>query len=159
IFYSILRQMLIKGRYHADLHGGNIMLRLARRLNYFLDFGNTGRLSWVNRWRFIGLLIGLRLARPDMVVCMLERMGQRTAFSNALKADLGVIAGDRTRPIDVRVRDLKARLEKDGVVFQGEFEVVFKVFATIQYVTEVLSQKDMDRIAMRVLAEKVFPPL
>src|SRR5258708_21354698 len=37
-FYSILRQVLINGHYHADLHPGNLMLNEELRQLFFLDF-------------------------------------------------------------------------------------------------------------------------
>jgi hypothetical protein len=158
-FYTILKQVLVKGQYHADLHPGNIMLIEELKQLFLLDFGNNARLSWLNRLRFIGMLVGLRFGWGGMTVSMLSVMQQSGKLSVPLRDELSGIAGNRSLPIDARIRDIKARLEKVGIVFKGEFEVVFKVFATIQYITESLTQRDMDEIAARVLVQKLFYPI
>jgi hypothetical protein len=64
------------------------------------------------------------------------------------------IVSGKNQPVDMKMRLIKAALESGNVEFRGEFEILFKVFDTVGYITDRLSQTDKRRIARQVLLER-----
>ncbi|MBP9864989.1 MAG: hypothetical protein KBC91_01155, partial [Candidatus Omnitrophica bacterium] len=74
IFAAILKQMLLNPKYHADLHPGNIMVNVAEKKIYFMDFGNTSNLSSSNQDLFIQLFAALDSGNSTAAIKILTTM-------------------------------------------------------------------------------------
>ena len=70
---SVMQQVLVHGVFHADLHGGNIMLTPDNRL-VLLDFGSVGRVDRPSRKAMMGLLVALDLQDGAAAVAALRRL-------------------------------------------------------------------------------------
>ena len=68
-----MQQVLVHGVFHADLHGGNIMLTPDNRL-VLLDFGSVGRVDRPSRKAMMGLLVALDLQDGAAAVAALRRL-------------------------------------------------------------------------------------
>lgn len=72
----VLRQLLVDGIFHADLHAGNVLLREDATLA-LLDFGSVGRLDNVTRSALSRLLLAIKnndsIAATDALITVLDR--------------------------------------------------------------------------------------
>jgi len=76
ILGSVLRQIIVTGVFHADLHPGNLLIRSDRTVG-LLDFGNVGRLDRVAR-STLGLLLSA-IERDDPIAAtnaLIELLGR-----------------------------------------------------------------------------------
>jgi len=163
MFRAIWREILILGRYHADLHPGNIKVDPEKKEVGLLDFGNTGTLSKANQRALIYLMANLQFSRGDAALAAIQEMTSVTALTPELQEALLTIVTERGPPIPEKLKRIKSALDKESIAFQGEFEILFKVLDTVQYVTDELTPSQMRNIFIGVLGAKaytaVFNPL
>ncbi|MBP9865051.1 MAG: N-acetyltransferase, partial [Candidatus Omnitrophica bacterium] len=130
---AILKQMLLNPKYHADLHPGNIMVNVAEKKIYFMDFGNTSNLSSSNQDLFIQLLAALDSGNSTAAIKIL------TTMKNAGPLDPGIATAIQGLVISNESPEVKLRQITALLDFPGEFAILFKVFETITYLTDSLS--------------------
>ncbi len=87
---AFMRQVLVAGRYHADLHHANLLVTPLGRIAY-LDFGMVGHLDARERTAVAHLLAALVYRDPDAALLWTEALGVDIPREKAvpLTADLG----------------------------------------------------------------------
>ena len=90
----VLRQVVDSGVFHADLHGGNVLLRPSGRL-CLLDFGSVGRLDSSGRDGIARLLAAVdradSVAATDALIGVLDRPA--VLDDRALEREVGALIG------------------------------------------------------------------
>ncbi|WP_052462256.1 ABC1 kinase family protein [Nigerium massiliense] len=108
VLAEVLRELLVTGVFHADLHPGNLMLRPDATVA-MLDFGSVGRLDDVSRTALAFLLAAVNaedtLAVTDAVVELLGRPDDLD--QHALEQEIGVLL--------VRYRGVSGRGDSAGM--------------------------------------------
>jgi|GEM_PF-3993678 len=155
-FKSFLRQALILGRYHADWNRGNILIGLDRQKSFLFDFGNTARLSKKNQETFIYLLLALDEGDADSALGILTaRFAGNVMLAPDVRERLRSILMEQEIPPADRIKRAKAEFEKVKIDFNPEFEVLFKVFETMGYLTSPI-KGEMRGIFEEVVRERQF---
>ena len=152
---TLLKQMLILGRYHADLNRGNLMIDESIFRENWIDFGNVGYLSRENQNLFIEFLGSLNFNAFESSYAILQEMiGGAIANEQLRQAIFTIFTSDTS--IAGKLAEVKETLEKYDMSFQGEFEVLFKVFDTITYLTKELDASEISTIFRSVIMERQF---
>jgi ubiquinone biosynthesis protein len=142
---AFMRQVLVYGRFHADLHHANLLVTPDSRFAY-LDFGMVGTLDDAERRAVAGLLAAITYRDPVSALTYTERLGvevpQQTAA--ALVADLGKLM-DRTLDPSGEGSDVKdfglgllSLLRKYGVSIPGGYALLVKALVTVEGVSRQL---------------------
>ncbi|MBI2119494.1 MAG: M48 family metalloprotease [Elusimicrobia bacterium] len=131
IYRGILRQVLIKGAYHADLHSGNIFVSLPKKAKKggkvtLLDFGNNAKFSKKNQETFILLLAALDRLDVKQALNLVQKMIDGKKGVEGLERELEQIILNKGLDEEDKLRALKRLLDEHGIAFIGEFEVLFK---------------------------------
>lgn len=158
ILAVVLRQLLVDGVFHADLHGGNILLTPEGSFA-LLDFGSVGRLDRQARLGLRSLLIAID--RQDSAAAT-------TALSHILipPAGLDLVAtqwaiGDLIMridgmPADVLFNDLLRTVVTAGFRVPPSIAAAFRCLGALEGTLSLLSP-DLDVIdATRTIAASVF---
>lgn len=158
ILEVVVRQILVDGVFHADLHGGNILLTPHGSLA-LLDFGSVGRLDRQARLGLRSLLIAID--RQDGAAAT-------TALCHILipPADLDPVAtqwrvGDlimhlEGMPADALFNDLLRAVVDAGFTVPPNIAAAFRCMGALEGTLSLLSP-DMDVIsATREIASSVF---
>ena len=158
ILEVVLRQILVDGVFHADLHGGNILLTPDGSFA-LLDFGSVGRLDRQARLGLRSLLIAID--RQDGAAAT-------TALCHILipPADLDLVTtqwliGDlimriEGMPADVLFNDLLRAVVSAGFKVPSSIAAAFRCLGALEGTLSLLAP-DMDVIATtRSIASSVF---
>lgn len=156
ILTAIVSQMFVNGRYHADLHAGNIMVDAENKKIYFLDFGNTAAVAKTSQDDFISFLAAVDSSSTRQGLSLLRRMSGGAEISAALRETLNEIMRRRDLSAEVKLRQIKSALDDARISFQGEYEILFKVFETIGYLTDELSAKEKHALFRNVILGRQF---
>jgi ubiquinone biosynthesis protein len=142
---AFMRQVLVYGRFHADLHHANLLVTPDGRIAY-LDFGMVGTLSEAERRAVAGLLAAITYRDPVSAVRYTERLGVDVppAAVEHLVSDLGKLM-DRTLDPSGRGSDVKdfglgllGLLRKHGVSIPGGYALLVKALVTVEGVSRQL---------------------
>ncbi|MBL8024609.1 MAG: M48 family metalloprotease [Elusimicrobia bacterium] len=157
VYRALLKQMLINGRYHADLHAGNILVDVENKTVHILDFGNTGILSSENQDAFILFLSALDRGDSFSALGELERMATKLSSLTTDERDklVGLVTVHGAS-VEAKLRDIKVLLSRNGVEFTEQFEVLFKVFETVTYLTGSVLDGEPERILRGVVLRRQF---
>lgn len=158
ILTAVISQMFAFGRYHADLHAGNIMVDVENKKIYFLDFGNTASVSKSHQDDFISFLAAVDSSGVRQSLALLKKMSGETVNPD-LKKVLTAIINRRDLSGEVKLRQIKSALDDAKISFQGEFEILFKVFETIGYLTDELSVKEKHDLFRNVIVGRQLSSL
>ncbi|MCQ9385025.1 ABC1 kinase family protein [Brevibacterium moorei] len=112
LFELIARQMLVDGTFHADLHGGNILIQPGGTMG-LIDFGAVGRLEAGDRQDIMILLVAL------------QTQDSRAATSAVLDM-LGNPAGANARMLQRDIGDVMLRFATAG---RGNYSELFTQLA------------------------------
>jgi ubiquinone biosynthesis protein len=137
LFRSLLRQIMVDGVFHADLHPGNVMLLPGKRIA-LLDFGSIGRLDSELR-REVGEIL-LTFYRGDargMSDRLLEIVGVPDGVDEqALRRELGRFMAQHLGPgatMDVVMfTDMVAVLARYELAFPAELTAAFRAVAILE---------------------------
>lgn len=134
LFAAVLRQVVVHGVFHADLHPGNIILQEDGTLG-LLDFGSVGRLDHGARHSLGFLLQAVdrqdAIAATDALVDLLDRPSDLD--DRALERDLGQLllrVGSAGGPGSAGAAELFAELF--GLVVRHRFAVPAQVAAAFR---------------------------
>ncbi|HUG50633.1 MAG TPA: AarF/UbiB family protein [Terrimesophilobacter sp.] len=137
LFRSLLRQIMVDGVFHADLHPGNVMLLPGKRIA-LLDFGSIGRLDSELR-REVGEIL-LTFYRGDaggMSDRLLAIVGIPDGVDEqALRRELGRFMALHLGPgatMDVAMfADMVALLARYELAFPAELTAAFRAVAILE---------------------------
>ncbi|MEO6505290.1 MAG: AarF/UbiB family protein [Terrimesophilobacter sp.] len=137
LFRSLLRQIMVDGVFHADLHPGNVMLLPGRRIA-LLDFGSVGRLDSELR-REVGEIL-LTFYRGDsggMSDRLLDIVGVPDGVNErALRRELGRFMALHLGPgatMDVAMfTDMVALFARYELAFPAELSAAFRAVAILE---------------------------
>ena len=137
LFRSLLRQIMVDGVFHADLHPGNVMLLPGERIA-LLDFGSVGRLDSELR-REVGEIL-LTFYRGDaggMSDRLLGIVGVPDGVDEqALRRELGRFMALHLGPgatMDVAMfADMVALLARYELAFPAELTAAFRAVAILE---------------------------
>jgi ubiquinone biosynthesis protein len=137
LFRSLLRQIMVDGVFHADLHPGNVMLLPGKHIA-LLDFGSIGRLDSELR-REVGEIL-LTFYRGDargMSDRLLEIVGVPDGVDEqALRRELGRFMAQHLGPgatMDVVMfTDMVAVLARYELAFPAELTAAFRAVAILE---------------------------
>lgn len=112
LFLTVARQMLVTGTFHADLHGGNILLTESGELG-LIDFGAVGRLEAADR--------------RDITILLVAFVQQDSrAATAAVLSMVGSPAGVNTRVLQRDIGDMMLRFAN---LAQGRYSELFAQLA------------------------------
>ncbi|MGE4170163.1 MAG: AarF/UbiB family protein [Candidatus Margulisiibacteriota bacterium] len=130
---TVLDQIFNGDRFHADLHGGNVLVDPATKTVTLIDFGNCLHLSSEDQNHCLNLLLAVKLGLTQTAIHQFEVFcGQSEPFSPRLRRDLMTVL---EKPGDLNQKLAQARqlLIQNQLTFQSQYEVVFKVLETMGY--------------------------
>jgi ubiquinone biosynthesis protein len=134
----VLEMIFVHGRYHADPHGGNVLLTPDGRVA-LLDFGMLGRLSEARRREVFELLAAVSARDEERIVELL------LGWANGAAVDEGLLGGDVALFLDryhgAKLRDFElarllgdiaALLRNNDLALPTDLAVLLKVFVTLE---------------------------
>ncbi len=152
---AFMRQVLVAGRYHADLHHANLLVTPQGRIAY-LDFGMVGHLDAGQRTAVAHLLAALVYRDPDSALLWTEALGVDIPREKAvaLSRDLGGLM-DHTLVVQAQGgSDLKdfglgllTLLRRYDVQVASGYGLLVKGLVTVEGVSRRL-YPDIDMMAM-----------
>ncbi|MSR78483.1 MAG: hypothetical protein EXS63_09740, partial [Candidatus Omnitrophica bacterium] len=154
VYRSLFRMILILGRYHADLHAGNLKVDLLRHISAFLDFGNTGSLSEKNAESFILLLGHASFGSSGPALDILKNITAKSGWNASVEQEVSTVFTDPNKTADQKLRAARTIFDRHKITFEGEFEVLFKVLDTIGYLSDNLTRQDKQEIIEQVIQER-----
>ncbi|MBD3259442.1 FHA domain-containing protein, partial [Candidatus Woesearchaeota archaeon] len=135
----VMHQIYARGRFHADLHPGNIIVTPYKYI-YMIDFGDIGRISDVDRKALKEITIGLASKDPDRVTRNVELMLRSEQEVMVQHKIDGIVFSDK--PIKDKMQDLVVLIINDG---KGEgkstFSISIKTLTKIDYLTAISGDK------------------
>ena len=150
---AFMRQVLLAGRYHADLHHANLLITPAGRIAY-LDFGMVGHLSPQDRTSVAHLLGALVYRDPGDALKWTAALGVDIPWEKAvpLAADLGRLMDHTLDPQGGSdMRDfgigLLSLLRHYDVQIASGYGLLVKALVTVEGVSRRL-YPDIDMMAM-----------
>jgi ubiquinone biosynthesis protein len=149
---AFMRQVLVVGRYHADLHHANLLVTPDQRIAY-LDFGMVGSLDPAERRAVAHLLAALVYRDADAAVRWTGELGASvpTEAIPALSADMAALMARTLTVGDADVRDfgtgLLTLLRKHRVSLGSGYALLIKALVTVEGVSRRL-YPDIDMMAM-----------
>lgn len=157
IYGALLREILLFGRYHADLQPGNIFVDTQSKIVRFLDFGNTATLSEQNQNTFVLLVAALKFRNVSSAMVQFLRMTGQASFDAETEVAITTLVS--TSPtVDQALRDFKELTTRRSLVLQGEFEILFKVFETIKYISGSLPEDQSAGLVKRTILQRQLSP-
>ena len=149
---AFMRQVLVVGRYHADLHHANLLVTPEEQIAY-LDFGMVGHLDRVERRAVAHLLASLVYHDSAAAVRWTEAMGARVPPESVgpLSDDLSALMSRTLNSGESDVRDfgtgLLRLLRKHRVSMPSGYALLVKALVTVEGVSRKL-YPDIDMMAM-----------
>ncbi len=158
LLLAVLRQLLVTGIFHADLHGGNVMLLREGRLA-LLDFGSVGRIDATARTSLALLLLALDRqdgAAATSALCDLliappgldERALEREVAELIMRLGGGL-------PLNDTIVDLFEVVVRHGLRVPGQIAAAFRALGAVEGTLRLLDPQ-LDLVA---LARELTPKL
>lgn len=158
LLLAVLRQLLVTGIFHADLHGGNVMLLRDGRLA-LLDFGSVGRIDATARTSLALLLLALDRqdgAAATSALCDLliappaldERALEREVAELIMRFGGGL-------PLNDTIVDLFEVVVRHGLRVPGQIAAAFRALGAVEGTLRLLDPH-LDLVA---LARDLTPKL
>ncbi len=141
---SLLESALVKGRFHADGHGGNVLVDRDGRV-VIVDFGIVGTVDPADRPAIAEMLAGLfseRFDRLAMAVTRLPSFSHASAEAGAALADVAQrhIQGDlSTIKMGVLLREVLEMAMDQGIPLPAELVLLFKQILYFDGLARVLT--------------------
>lgn len=140
---AFMRQVLVLGRYHADLHPANIFVTPDSRIAY-LDFGIVGRLDEAERHAIAQVLAALVYGDAERALEWSSALGVEVPAEKraAVRADLAALMG---RTLTEHGRDVRhfgmgflSMLGRHGIVVPVGYGLLVKALVTVEGVARAL---------------------
>ncbi|MDO8964643.1 MAG: AarF/UbiB family protein [Coriobacteriia bacterium] len=135
---AFMRQVMVYGRYHADLHPANLFVTPRDTIAY-LDFGIVGHLTKDEREDIAQVLAGLAYRDPDRALRYSRRLGVDVPPEKvaAVKRELGVLLDSMFEPggsHEFRHFGLGfiALLRRNGIGIPAGYGLLVKSLATVE---------------------------
>lgn len=134
---AMLRMVFEDGVFHADPHGGNVILLEGGRLG-LIDFGQVGFLSEARRLEFLDLLVAVGTRTPKTAAEVLLGWGESDVDADEFEADCGeFIDRYRGRALEQMtageiVRDIHALVRDHGLQLPADVALMLKVLFTLE---------------------------
>ncbi|OGW70124.1 MAG: hypothetical protein A2036_04125 [Omnitrophica bacterium GWA2_50_21] len=159
IVQEVLRQAFILGEYHGDPHAGNILLDLQSRKVCLLDYGNVGTLSSKDHAILMKLLFSIAWAKMTgtgggRVLKLLTRFSGGKELPLQAGQAINEILYDRKIDFADKLEAIRRVLLDYGRTLGSDIEGFFKVFDSLRYLTDSLSEKELVGIFKDVLIER-----
>lgn len=148
--YELLAQVFVDGTYHADAHAANIMIREEKDNVhiYLIDLGAVGKLSEPNRkilWELIWALRKNDSARVTRI------LGLETNVALGEEINRKVL-NNKANAVE-KLFKLLGVLDNNNISISKEFAMLFRFFASCEYLFNNLSSLDMLRILKEIEKE------
>lgn len=165
---AFMRQVLVLGRFHADLHPANLLVTPDSRIAY-LDFGIVGTLDAEEREAIAQLLAALAYGDPERALAYSGRLGVEVvpAKRDAVLADLDALMRRTLAPGRADVRHFGmgflGLLGRHGVPIPVGYGLLVKALVTVEGVSRAL-YPDIDVLetarpyATRLVAQALARP-
>ena len=133
---TMLHQMLVEGRYHADPHPGNVMVLSDGRLG-LIDFGATGVIDPLQQAAVRDVMVGVATQDPEMLrqammnVATLRRPVDDDELERALARFMARHLTGNVAPSPVMFNDLLSLLFTYGVQLPAELSTFFRAMITL----------------------------
>ena len=158
LLLAVLRQLLVTGIFHADLHGGNVMLLRDGRLA-LLDFGSVGRIDATARTSLALLLLALDRqdgAAATSALCDLlvvpagldERALERELAELIMRFGGGL-------PLNETIVDLFDVVVRHGLRVPGQIAAAFRALGAVEGTLRLLDPV----LDLMALARRLTPSL
>lgn len=166
---SVFHQIIISGFFHADPHGGNIILTADGRL-CFIDWGLAGQLTPSMRYFLADLFEGIATNNPEKiirVVLLMVGAKQRINRQNLEQQVLLVLGRYSTRPereqsLGRIMLDLLFVFGSNGVYLARDFSLLAKAILSIEEIARHLDPdfdlKNASKPFMRQLYRERWNP-
>ncbi|KZX22171.1 ABC1 kinase family protein [Rathayibacter tanaceti] len=165
LLQNVLRQVLVEGVFHADLHPGNVVLQTDGRLA-LLDLGSVGILDQQLRGVLLGMLTAFDAQDTESAATLLLQLVPPSDIDGyALRRDLGaamtVVAGpDGLGPAGIaRLLDV---FRTHRLALPPHVAAALRTFATLQGCLEILApgidQMALIRESTTSIAAQVLSP-
>jgi ubiquinone biosynthesis protein len=135
---AFMRQVMVYGRYHADLHPANLFVTPRNTIAY-LDFGIVGHLTKEEREDIAQVLAGLAYRDPDRALRYSRRLGVEVPPEkvDAVRRELGVLLDsmfDPSSPKEFRHFGLGfiQLLRRHGIEIPSGYGLLVKSLATVE---------------------------
>lgn len=156
----VLEMVFVHGLYHADPHGGNVLLLSDGRLG-LIDFGMVGRVSSARRQEFLHLLAAVVRRRDDDVARVLLRWAGDVEVDDAALADdvarfLDRYDSDRLCDLDVTalLRDVAALVRENGLTLPPDVAMLLRAFVTLDSLGLALDPQFLMAAAIEPFVDK-----
>ncbi|MBF0360859.1 MAG: M48 family metalloprotease [Oligoflexia bacterium] len=162
VYTSLIQQIFTYGKYHADLHPGNILIDTDKKEVHLIDFGSCAKLKKENRELFYDLLFNLIHKNDKKTLSTLKNMLAHNSgneksedqkkfekLEKALTLEVKKIvrkSDGEDAKISQKITLIKKILDTNGIAFDPEFEVLLKIFDTTSYISDILSSEDIEKI-------------
>ncbi|MBF0359373.1 MAG: hypothetical protein HQK49_00065 [Oligoflexia bacterium] len=161
IYTSLLEQIFTNGLYHADLHGGNILVDKEKKKVNLIDFGNCNTLSNENRNKFIKLILNLKSNNASKTISVLAsllgKQEDRQKFNEekaTIIEEVTKILSDKSpanEKISEKIRLIKNYLDSKKIAFNSEMELLLKIFDTTKYISDNLNSTEIENIFKKAI--------
>ncbi len=136
---AFMKQVLVDGFFHGDLHAANMMVTPDGRIGY-LDFGIVGTISPEHREPITRMLLGIIRQDMDEVVIQAERVGAAIPPDKrkAMAREMGQIVGRyrdsslRELRLDIIGREFLGMLYRNHIRIPDNYALLAKALVTIE---------------------------
>ncbi|MEX2254087.1 MAG: AarF/UbiB family protein [Acidimicrobiia bacterium] len=164
---TLLRQMLVDGRYHADPHPGNVMVLSDGRLG-LIDFGATGVVDALMQVAVRDVMLGLATQDPELLrramldVATLRRPVDDNELERALARFMAKHLSSGQPPGAAMFNDLLQMMFGFGVQLPAELSTFFRALVTLDGTLQTLAPDydtigSAERIARQWMRASVTP--
>ncbi|MEM9226969.1 MAG: AarF/UbiB family protein, partial [Verrucomicrobiota bacterium] len=145
---SVFHQIVISGFFHADPHGGNILITKDGRV-CFIDWGLAGQLTRQMRYFLADLFGAIASSDPEKVVRVVNVMavGKKRIDETKLEKDTGFILRKyrdkfgKNEPIGEIVLELLYVFGQNGLTLARDYSLLAKAIVSIEEVGLTLDPK------------------
>lgn len=167
---SVFHQILVSGFFHADPHGGNILLTADGRL-CFIDWGLAGQLTSTMRYFLADLFAGIADNNPEKIVrVVMSAVGAKQRVDRQqLEQQVTVVLGrylaqpERDQSMGRIMLELLFIFGSNGVFLARDFSLLSKAILSIEEIARHLDPDfDLKRAGMpfmRKLLRERWNPL
>ncbi len=164
---TMLQQMLVDGRFHADPHPGNVMVLADGRLG-LIDFGATGVIDPLQQAAVRDVMLGVATEDPDLLrrallqVATLRKPVDDDELERALARFMARHLAAGQVPDASLFNDLLQLMFGFGVQLPAELSTFFRALVTLDGTLQTLAPSydtigTAQRIASRWMRERITP--